>query len=194
MSCFDITLIRFFPSWRYTHCPPRTSCKCSTNPASLIGRATRYCCLRHKSDRPQHQNLPSTASRQAINWKASWSPPRNQFAQGTSCQHRRLPNSLRKINIEPPTQMLPQRIVRSSALRSSLVAARRAPVVQRRAYLPTHYADKRTLDEKYPEPHTLTEAEDPGMVSLPAWRTAAVTNVGTERRLHQPPSHQETAP
>ncbi|EJP68124.1 hypothetical protein ACQRIT_004527 [Beauveria bassiana] len=66
-------------------------------------------------------------------------------------------------NFEARLQMLPQRIVRSSALRNSLAAARRAPIIQRRAYLPTHYADKKILDEKYPDPHTMTEAEDPGM-------------------------------
>ncbi len=62
-------------------------------------------------------------------------------------------------------QMLPQRIVRTSALRNSLAAARRAPIVQRRGFLPPHYSDKKTLDEKYPEPPQMTEAEDPGMVS-----------------------------
>lgn len=61
--------------------------------------------------------------------------------------------------------MLPQRTLRTSALRSSLAAARRAPIVQRRCFLPSHYSDKKTLDEKYPEPPQMTEAEDHGMVS-----------------------------
>lgn len=61
-------------------------------------------------------------------------------------------------------QMLPQRIVRTSALRNALAGARRAPIVQRRGYLPTQYSDKKVLDEKYPDPPSLTEAEDPGMV------------------------------
>ena len=60
--------------------------------------------------------------------------------------------------------MLPQRIVRTSALRNALAGTRRAPIVQRRGYLPTQYSDKKILNEKYPDPPSLTEAEDPGMV------------------------------
>lgn len=60
--------------------------------------------------------------------------------------------------------MFSQRIVRTSALRNSLAAARRTPIVQRRGYLPEHYSDKRILENKFPEPPSLTEAEDPGMV------------------------------
>lgn len=61
--------------------------------------------------------------------------------------------------------MLPQRIVRASALRNSISAARRLPTIQRRCFLPHAYTDKKTIDEKYPEPPSMTEAEDPGMVS-----------------------------
>lgn len=61
--------------------------------------------------------------------------------------------------------MLPQRIIRASALRSGMTAAQRLPMIQRRCFLPSSYTDKKTIDEKYPEPPSLTEAEDPGMVS-----------------------------
>lgn len=60
--------------------------------------------------------------------------------------------------------MLPQRIVRTSTLRNSLVAAGRAPIVQRRGFLPPQYSDKKILDEKYPGPPQLSAAEDPEMV------------------------------
>lgn len=63
--------------------------------------------------------------------------------------------------------MLPQRIVRASALRNGVLAARRLPTIQRRCFLPHSYTDKKTIDEKYPEPAQLSEAEDPGMVSCP---------------------------
>ncbi|KAH7017044.1 hypothetical protein EDB80DRAFT_634858 [Ilyonectria destructans] len=59
--------------------------------------------------------------------------------------------------------MLPQRIVRASALRNGVLAARRLPTIQRRCFLPHSYTDKKTIDEKYPEPAQLSEAEDPGM-------------------------------
>jgi len=62
-------------------------------------------------------------------------------------------------------QMLPQRIARASALRSGMAAARRLPTIQRRTFLPEQYTDKKVIDAKYPEPPSLTEAEDPGMVS-----------------------------
>lgn len=58
--------------------------------------------------------------------------------------------------------MLPQRIVRASALRSGISA--RLPTIQRRCFLPHAYSDKKIIDEKYPAPPSLTEAEDPGMV------------------------------
>ena len=61
--------------------------------------------------------------------------------------------------------MLPQRIVRASALRTSLAAARRVPTTQRRGFLPDAYTSKKTMDDKFPDPATLSEAEDPGMVS-----------------------------
>ncbi|KAH7150254.1 hypothetical protein B0J13DRAFT_549816 [Dactylonectria estremocensis] len=59
--------------------------------------------------------------------------------------------------------MLPQRIVRASALRSGMSAARRLPTIQRRCFLPHSYTDAKTIDEKYPEPPRLSDAEDPGM-------------------------------
>lgn len=62
-------------------------------------------------------------------------------------------------------QMLPQRIARASALRSGMAAARRLPTIQRRTFLPEQYTDKKVIDAKYPEPPSMTEAEDPGMVS-----------------------------
>lgn len=61
--------------------------------------------------------------------------------------------------------MLPQRIARASALRSGMAAARRLPTIQRRTFLPDQYTDKKVIDQKYPEGPSLTEAEDPGMVS-----------------------------
>jgi NADH dehydrogenase (ubiquinone) 1 beta subcomplex subunit 8 len=60
--------------------------------------------------------------------------------------------------------MLSQRIARASALRTSLMAGRRLPIVQQRGFLPNTHADPKVLDAKYPEPHSLTEAEDPEMV------------------------------
>lgn len=59
--------------------------------------------------------------------------------------------------------MLPQRIARTS-MRRCLAASRQAPIAQRRAYLPSHYADKKTLDEKYPDAPQMSAAEDPEMV------------------------------
>lgn len=61
--------------------------------------------------------------------------------------------------------MLPQRIARASALRSGMAAARRLPTIQRRTFLPDQYTDKKVIDQKYPEAPSMTEAEDPGMVS-----------------------------
>lgn len=61
--------------------------------------------------------------------------------------------------------MLPQRIVRASALRTGLAATRRLPVTQRRGFLPSQLSDKRVYDEKYPDPPQMSAAEDPGMVS-----------------------------
>lgn len=63
--------------------------------------------------------------------------------------------------------MLPRRIAQAPALRS--VAQRRLPIVQRRGFLPNSMNDKAIYDEKYPEPPTLTEAEDPHMVSVRTW-------------------------
>jgi NADH dehydrogenase (ubiquinone) 1 beta subcomplex subunit 8 len=61
--------------------------------------------------------------------------------------------------------MLPQRIVRASAFRHGLSAARRVPTIQRRTYLPSEYTDKKILDEKFPDPPSMTAAQDPDMVS-----------------------------
>lgn len=61
-------------------------------------------------------------------------------------------------------RMLPQRIVRSSAVRTSLAATRCLPVVQRRGFLPASLSDRKVIDAKYPERQITSEAEDPGMV------------------------------
>lgn len=60
--------------------------------------------------------------------------------------------------------MLSRRIVRASALQKSLEAARRLPVVQQRTFFPE--VMKGRLDERYPDPPTLTDAEDPQQVGL----------------------------
>ncbi|KAM0487074.1 hypothetical protein ACHAPX_000342 [Trichoderma viride] len=59
--------------------------------------------------------------------------------------------------------MLPQRLVRASALRNTLAASRRLPTIQRRGFLPSQFSDKKLIDEKYPDPVRPSEAEDPGM-------------------------------
>ncbi|KEY69215.1 hypothetical protein S7711_01671 [Stachybotrys chartarum IBT 7711] len=59
--------------------------------------------------------------------------------------------------------MLSQRLVRASALRSGLAAARRLPVLQHRTFLPATHSDKKVLDEKFPDHPGLSEAEDPEM-------------------------------
>ena len=61
--------------------------------------------------------------------------------------------------------MLSQRLFRASALRTSATAAQRLPIVQRRGFLPSQYSDKKVLEEKYPDPPSLSAAEDPEMVS-----------------------------
>lgn len=60
--------------------------------------------------------------------------------------------------------MLPQRLVRASALRNTLAASRRLPTIQRRGFLPSQFSDKKVIDEKYPDPVRPSETEDPGMV------------------------------
>ena len=65
--------------------------------------------------------------------------------------------------------MLSQRLARASALRNSVVAARRIPITQRRTFFPVDYTDKKLLDEKYPEGPKLSAAQDPDMVSY-CWR------------------------
>ncbi|KAH0491132.1 hypothetical protein TgHK011_002574 [Trichoderma gracile] len=62
-----------------------------------------------------------------------------------------------------PPKMLPQRLVRASALRNTLAASRRLPTIQRRGFLPSQFSDKKVIDEKYPEFPRLSEAQDPGM-------------------------------
>ncbi|PHH66735.1 hypothetical protein CDD81_5867 [Ophiocordyceps australis] len=62
--------------------------------------------------------------------------------------------------------MLSTRLVRVAALRSSLTAPasqRLLSTTQRRSFFPNDHSTRRVLDEKYPEPPHLTEAEDPGM-------------------------------
>ncbi|KAK0391562.1 hypothetical protein NLU13_1062 [Sarocladium strictum] len=59
--------------------------------------------------------------------------------------------------------MLPQRLLRASTLRTTAAAARRLPIVQRRAFMPAQYSDKKVLEEKYPDPPTFSAAEDPEM-------------------------------
>uniref|UniRef100_A0A8H7K7Q7 Uncharacterized protein n=1 Tax=Bionectria ochroleuca TaxID=29856 RepID=A0A8H7K7Q7_BIOOC len=59
--------------------------------------------------------------------------------------------------------MLSQRVIRASALRSGIAAARRLPIVQRRTFLPSEYTDRKTLDAKYPDPTRLSAAQDPDM-------------------------------
>ncbi|KAL5092451.1 hypothetical protein Trisim1_001704 [Trichoderma cf. simile WF8] len=59
--------------------------------------------------------------------------------------------------------MLPQRVVRASALRNAMAASRRLPTIQRRGFLPSQFSDKKVIDEKYPDFPRLSEAQDPGM-------------------------------
>ncbi|KAK7988252.1 carboxymethylenebutenolidase [Apiospora arundinis] len=59
--------------------------------------------------------------------------------------------------------MLPRRIAQAPALRSAAQAARRLPVIQRRCFLPNSLTDKSIVEEKYPDPPKLTDAEDPNM-------------------------------
>ncbi|KIH94038.1 NADH dehydrogenase (ubiquinone) 1 beta subcomplex 8 [Sporothrix brasiliensis 5110] len=62
--------------------------------------------------------------------------------------------------------MLPRRIVPATPLRrAALAAARRTllPAVQQRTFIPESINGRRVIDEKYPEPPRLTEAEDPLM-------------------------------
>ncbi|VUC24765.1 unnamed protein product [Clonostachys rosea] len=60
-------------------------------------------------------------------------------------------------------RMLSQRVIRASALRSGMAAARRLPIVQRRTFLPSEYTDRKTLDAKYPDPTRLSATQDPDM-------------------------------
>ncbi|KAK7425793.1 hypothetical protein QQZ08_007771 [Neonectria magnoliae] len=59
--------------------------------------------------------------------------------------------------------MLPQRILRASALRNGVSTTRLLPMIQRRCFLPLSYTDKKIVDQKYPEAQVLSDAEDPGM-------------------------------
>ncbi|KAH6657507.1 NADH:ubiquinone oxidoreductase subunit [Truncatella angustata] len=56
--------------------------------------------------------------------------------------------------------MLSRRIAQAPALRS-LISRRALPVVQTRTFIPNAVNDNAILEEKYPEPPKLTEAEDP---------------------------------
>jgi NADH dehydrogenase (ubiquinone) 1 beta subcomplex subunit 8 len=69
--------------------------------------------------------------------------------------------------------MLPLRIVRTTAARAGVFGARSLPAIQRRGFIPSQYSDKKILDEKYPDPQTLSAAQDPEMVgSHPAGELA----------------------
>lgn len=60
--------------------------------------------------------------------------------------------------------MLYPRVARASVLRAaSMAASRRLPIVQQRTFFPEEWANKKAVEEKYPEQPTLTDAEDPGM-------------------------------
>ncbi|KAI0437137.1 hypothetical protein F4803DRAFT_539960 [Xylaria telfairii] len=61
--------------------------------------------------------------------------------------------------------MLYPRVARASARRAaSMAAPRRLPVVQQRTFLPeSSLPSRKTLDEKFPDQPTLTDAEDPNM-------------------------------
>jgi NADH dehydrogenase (ubiquinone) 1 beta subcomplex subunit 8 len=72
--------------------------------------------------------------------------------------------------------MLSQRIVRASALQTSLSVARRLPVVQHRTFFPE--VMKGRLDERLPTYPNLTDAEDPGQVG---WTTNRLVDEDAER-------------
>lgn len=61
--------------------------------------------------------------------------------------------------------MLSQRFARASTVRGAVQAARRTPIVQQRTFFPPQFNDRKVLEEKYPEYPTLSDAEDPNMVS-----------------------------
>ncbi|RDA86311.1 hypothetical protein CP532_5662 [Ophiocordyceps camponoti-leonardi (nom. inval.)] len=57
-----------------------------------------------------------------------------------------------------------RQLSRAAALRQSLAAARPLPTTQRRCFFPKqNVADWKILEEKYPDPKVLSEAEDPDM-------------------------------
>ncbi|KAI2613675.1 uncharacterized protein GGS25DRAFT_516542 [Hypoxylon fragiforme] len=57
--------------------------------------------------------------------------------------------------------MLPQRIVRASALRSASLVAHRLPIIQQRTFLPPSLTNRAITEEKFPDQRQLTDAEDP---------------------------------
>lgn len=61
--------------------------------------------------------------------------------------------------------MLSRRIVRAAPIRTTTLSARRVPLIQQRTFLPDSVTGQSRMDERYPDPATLTDAEDPGMVS-----------------------------
>ncbi|KAF7561416.1 hypothetical protein G7046_g2725 [Stylonectria norvegica] len=81
------------------------------------------------------------------------------FAASSNSHH--VTEQLAAGNVFDSSEMLPQRIVRASALRNGMSAARWVPIIQRRTFLPAVYTDKKTVDEKFPEAPSMTEAEDP---------------------------------
>ena len=62
--------------------------------------------------------------------------------------------------------MLSRRIVRAAPIRATTFAARRIPLIQQRTFLPDSITGKGRLEERYPDYPTLSDAEDPEMVSV----------------------------
>ncbi|UKZ53970.1 hypothetical protein TrVGV298_007774 [Trichoderma virens] len=92
-----------------------------------------------------------------------------QYMADTCCAHGHYTESnpvTQQLGAETtvnPPKMLPQRLVRASALRNTMAASRRLPTIQRRGFLPSQFSDKKVIDEKYPDFPRLSEAQDPGM-------------------------------
>ncbi|OAA53913.1 NADH:ubiquinone oxidoreductase subunit [Niveomyces insectorum RCEF 264] len=61
--------------------------------------------------------------------------------------------------------MLSRRLVRATPLRQVALAATRrlTPAVQQRTFIPNSIVSSEIVDQKYPDPPSLTEAEDPDM-------------------------------
>lgn len=81
--------------------------------------------------------------------------------------------------------MLSRRIVRAAPTRTTTttLAVRRVPLIQQRTFLPDSVTGQSRMEERYPDPATLTDAEDPGMVStLPLSRQGAKAADAFSRR------------